>query len=106
MKRIAVVTPPDARFGFALAGVRQHVTSSEGLEKTLLELVADGETGVLVVDERLVEGMAQERLGRIEDRWPGVLVVLPAPEKEVPAEEDYAMRLIRRAIGYQVRLRL
>ena len=34
----------------------------------------------------------------------GILLVLPSPEK-LPAEvEDYAARLIRRAIGYHVRL--
>jgi len=30
--------------------------------------------------------------------------VLPSPERAARVEEDYALRLIRRAIGYQVRL--
>ena len=61
---------------------------------------------MVVLDERLTRGMTQERLWAIERRWPGVIIVLPAPAKVALAEEDYAMRLIRRAIGYQVRLTL
>ena len=38
-------------------------------------------------------------------RWsPGMVVLLPAPAAGAPLEEDYVLRLIRRAIGYQVRL--
>jgi V/A-type H+-transporting ATPase subunit F len=40
----------------------------------------------------------------MEHGWAGILLVLPSPEK-LPAEvEDYAARMIRRAIGYHVRL--
>jgi vacuolar-type H+-ATPase subunit F/Vma7 len=40
----------------------------------------------------------------LEGRWPGLVVVLPAPLRTQVAEEDYVLQLIRRAIGYQVRL--
>lgn len=106
MKRIVFITPPDARYGFSLAGVRQLAVGRETLQKVLLEMVGDLGIGVVVVDERLVERPAQERLRQMERRWPGLIIVLPAPEPAARAEEDYALRLIRRAIGYQVRLRL
>jgi hypothetical protein len=32
--------------------------------------------------------------------------VLPAPEKAAAVEEDYALRLVREAVGYQVRMSL
>ena len=66
----------------------------------------DREIGVLVIDERLIGETTLERLQQLEARWPGVIVVLPGPEETTVTGEDYAMRLIRRAIGYQVRLRL
>lgn len=106
MKRIVFMTPPDARYGFGLSGVRQLVVGTDTLERALLELVDDAEIGVVVIDERLVEAPVQQRIRQLERRWPGLIVVLPAPEKAVRVEEDYAMRLIRRAIGYQVRLDL
>ena len=106
MKRIVFLTPQDARHGFSLTGVRQVVTRPERLQETLTELVEDHEIGVLVIDERLTGETTAERLQQFERRWPGLIVVLPGPEEAAVTGEDYAMRLIRRAIGYQVRLRL
>jgi vacuolar-type H+-ATPase subunit F/Vma7 len=104
VKKVVVITPPDARHGFALAGVRQLTRVPEELDAALLELSRDPSTGVIIVDERLTAGAAQQRIREIELRWPGLVVVLPAPAKVARIEEDYALRLIRRAIGYQVRL--
>lgn len=98
------MTPADARLGFALGGVRQMTSEPAGLEACLRGLMADVDTGVVVVDERLVPGVAQQRLRELERRWTGLFVVLPAPGEAVPAAQDYVLRLIRRAIGYQVRL--
>ena len=104
MKKIVTITPPDAAYGFALAGVKQLVRTPQDLDDTLLELKSDPETGVIIIDERLVAGLTQWRIEDIERRWPGLVVVLPAPGKPQRPEEDYVLRLIRRAIGYQVRL--
>ena len=69
--------------------------------------MADPDSGVVVIDERLLTGIGEERFREMERRWYGMLIVLPSPEK-VGAEgvEDYAQRLIKRAIGYHVRLQL
>lgn len=104
MKKIITITPPDAAHGFALAGVKQLVRTPQALDATLVELMGDPATGVIIVDERLVAGPTQQRIEDIERRWPGLVVVLPAPGKPQRPEEDYVLRLIRRAIGYQVRL--
>ena len=60
---------------------------------------------MVILDERLVEEVGEEMLHSLEKRWPGVLVVLPAPGAS-GAGEDYALRLIRRAIGYQVKVKV
>ncbi len=104
MKRIVFVTPEDARFGFSMAGVQQVICTAEELEATLAALLAESETGVVIVDERLMSEMPEERFHGMEKRWSGILMVMPAPETGRPLGEDYALRLIRRAIGYQVRL--
>lgn len=105
MKRIVFVTPEDARYGFDLTGVRQLVVDGEEVLAILLELLGDPAVGVVVLDERLGRDLPAARLADIERRWPGLLIMLPAPGKE-EGEEDYLMRLVRQAIGYQVRLNL
>jgi V/A-type H+-transporting ATPase subunit F len=106
VKRIVVITPDDARYGFSLSGVRQMTATRENLPRDLPELARDSEVGVILVDERLLAGLPEARIKELERRWPGVVVALPAPTRVARIEEDYALRLIRRAIGYQVRLSL
>lgn len=104
MKKIVVVTPPDARHGFALTGVRQLTLASGQLQGALRDLLADTVVGLVIVDERLASAAEQAQLRDLERHWPGMVVILPAPAAEARLEEDYVLRLIRRAIGYQVRL--
>lgn len=105
MKKIVAITAPDADNGFACCGAVQYAAPPGHLDDVLNQVLADPETGVLILDERLMAEAGEDRLRAIEQRWPGVLVVLPAPERGA-VEEDYAARLIRRAVGYHVRVRL
>jgi V/A-type H+-transporting ATPase subunit F len=112
MRRIAFITPPDVECGFSLAGISQIVAGRDDMEETLKKIMDDIENGLVIVDERLLgnghdgKGLTEERLRELEHRWQGILLVLPSPEKPPPEVEDYAARLIRRAIGYHVRLKL
>jgi len=106
MKKVVFVTPEDAEYGFRLTGA-EHVVIREGdLEETLGTVMANEETGLVIVDDRLVKGMSEARLREMEKRWYGILIILPAPEKPGAEVEDYAMKLIRRAIGYHVKVKL
>jgi V/A-type H+-transporting ATPase subunit F len=104
VKHVVVMTPPDARHGFMLTGVRQRTLVPSQLLAELRVLLDDPTVGLVVVDERLAAGQVQASLREMERRSPGMFVMLPAPEAGARLEEDYVLRLIRRAIGYQVRL--
>ncbi len=112
MKKISFITPSDVENGFGLTGISQTVAQPDGMEETLMAILADTDTGLVIVDERLLGngsdsgGLSEERLRELEQHWPGILLVLPSPEKPPAEVEDYAARLIRRAIGYHVRLKL
>ena len=107
MKTMVFLTPADAGFGFTLGGVRQLVTTREALPEHVLALAADQTIGVIAVDERLLDRpLIDERLRAAQRRWPGLVVVLPAPAAVAVPEDDYALRLIRQAIGYHVRVNL
>jgi vacuolar-type H+-ATPase subunit F/Vma7 len=111
--KIAFITPPDAEYGFSLTGISQAVASNHDTEEMLKKAMEETENGLVIIDERLLSagrdsrgGVTEERLREIEHRWQGILLVLPSPEKPPAEAEDYAARLIRRAIGYHVRLKL
>jgi len=104
MKKIVFITTCDAEFGFSLAGITHHVVETSGAGEMLESVMAEPDNGLVIIDERLMRGGIEERMREQEKVWTGILLVLPSPEK-LPAEvEDYAARLIRRAIGYHVRL--
>lgn len=106
MKKIAFITPEDAEFGFGLAGMSQYVTRQEDAEDLLEKIMSGPDAGLVVIDERMTRGIDDERMREMEDRWSGILLVLPSPVKPAAEVEDYAARLIRKAIGYHVRLKL
>lgn len=106
MKKVIFITEPVARLGFSLAGIDQYIAEPQELEDVLAKAVGDQENGLIVIDERLTAGVDEERLREIEGAWHGVIVVLPSPLAGPVEIEDYAARLIRRAVGYHVRIRL
>jgi vacuolar-type H+-ATPase subunit F/Vma7 len=106
VKKVIFITEPVARLGFALAGIDQYIAEPQELEDTLGKVMSDPENGLIVIDERLTAGVDEERMREIEGSWHGVIVVLPSPLAGPGEIEDYAARLIRRAVGYHVRIRL
>ncbi len=112
MKKIAFITPSDSRYGFSLTGVPQYAVEPTKFEETLNKTMDESENGLVIIDERLVGagrevlGVSEERMRELEQAWHGILLVLPSPVKPPAQVEDYAARLIRRAIGYHVRLKL
>ncbi len=104
MKKIAFITPADAECGFGLAGIPQYSDGPEGAEEIMQKIMAEPDTGLVIIDERMLKGMSEEKVREMEQRWEGILLVLPSPVQPPAEIEDYAERLIRRAIGYHVRL--
>jgi V/A-type H+-transporting ATPase subunit F len=106
MKKVAFITPPDAGYGFQLGGISQYTIEEPAIEETLKQAIGEPDNGLVIVDERLIKGMPEERLRELEQGWRGILLVMPSPVKPPPEVADYAARLIRRAIGYHVKLKL
>lgn len=105
MTGVVFITVEDARYGFSLAGSVQLTCAVGKAEGMLRRTMADSDVGVIVIDERLVREIPESTFSELEEHWFGLVVTLPAPEKIV-GEEDYLHRLIRRALGYHVRLQI
>ena len=106
MKKIVFITPGDAEFGFKLTGSDQLIADEENLITILKNAIIKPDTGLVIIDERLINSGNEEKLREAERTWQGILIVLPSPERPKAEIEDYASRLIRRAIGYHVRLKI
>ena len=104
MKEIRVLTPEEVLPGFALAGVHHQALEPQQVWAALEELCAKPEVGVVVIDARLAEVLDPVRLQELLRHWAGVLVTLPAPAGLESAGEDDLQRLVRRALGYHVRI--
>jgi len=100
------VIPEDVRLGFNLAGIRELVCSPAELAQTVRGLMKEEQVGIIAVDERLLAQTGAEDLHILGKEWRGLLLVLPAPAAEEIVHEDYAMQLIKKAIGYHVRLEI
>lgn len=104
MKEILFLTCSDSDPGFALTGIRQQALAPEGAWQAIQQACADPEIGVVAADSRLLETLDPIRLRELTERWPGVLVTLPAPADKRTPPSDELQRLVKRALGYHVRL--
>ncbi len=108
MAKILAVMDDDGARGFRLAGVEACVAPDGAAAARILETaLADRETAVVVVDEDLFEAVGPELLPRLERSLKPVFVPLPRVHRwgEGEAREDYLGRLLRRVIGYQIKLK-
>jgi V/A-type H+-transporting ATPase subunit F len=104
--RLKVVTRPGAGLGFRLAGVSVEEVSDAGRAERIAALVDEPGLGILAIDDALLHGMPAEVLERASrDGVPIVLpFTLPARWEERVGGEEYVAALIRRAIGYHIKI--
>lgn len=91
--------------GFTLAGFQQVVVDEGGVLELFEKIVNASSSGLVFIDERLLQESIQSRLQVLEKQWGGALVSLPAPGKgDEAVEMDYGKRFISRVLGYQLKL--
>jgi len=104
MPTITFITPDEVRPGFELAGLNQQGCRAEQTVDVVEAFINEGAEGILAIDERLLESVTQEELRHLERRWNGIFVIIPAPKEPEEGARDYALEMIRRAIGYHIRM--
>jgi V/A-type H+-transporting ATPase subunit F len=105
-RRLVVLVRPDDARGFRLAGARVE-TAQPGEEPALLRtLLAEPTLGVLAIEEEVLAHVPPRLLRRVRERGVPVLLPFALPRKlgEEGKGREYVAALIRRAIGYAVRL--
>lgn len=104
---VRVVATPAVAVGFRLAGV-PAIEAGDGGEATRLlqRLAAMPDCGILLVEQPLLDRVAEEVRAELERSAVPLVVPIPAPSwgEEGGGGEDHIMSLLQRAVGYRVRL--
>ncbi len=105
--RVACLCRPELAPAFALAGFRPiSAPDPEDAARRLTSLLADPRIGLVLIDGPLHDGLNPDLQRRLSARPVPLVVPVPAPSwAEHAAADRVIVELLRRAIGYQVRLR-
>lgn len=108
MSKILIITYPDISLGFRLSGIEiKEAKEGEDITPILNDIIKTGEYGLLVVEEKFLAKVDEGILKRIRKTGIPVIVPIDTPKSwQAEAEmESYITKLIRRAIGYQVKIK-
>jgi vacuolar-type H+-ATPase subunit F/Vma7 len=111
VSRVAAILREDLARGFALAGVEtRRVSDPSGLCAALEEAVADPSCGLVIVEEELMRELSAEARGRFAAVVSPLIIEVPGAmewrEEPAPSFDEYVAALVRRAVGYQLDLKL
>ncbi len=108
MGHIIVLTDEETALGFRLAGIDgRAAASAEEAARNAAELLRDPDARLVLVDEDLFH-LLPEAMQRTLDasRSPVFLAVPAARARKAPVTPaEHVARLMRRVIGYQLRIR-
>lgn len=107
MARLVVIAGPDACLGFNSAGVETREVDGAEPGEVLSEVFSDEKYGIVIVDDGLLGRAPANLMARVEKRGYPIVVPVTIPDRweEEPEGESPVVRLIRRAIGYQIKIR-
>lgn len=108
MARLVVVTDPDTALGFRLAGVEvSEVSAKKEAAERLLAFLRTKEAGIVIYNEEYRMGLPEKSQIELEESVSPVFFGIRVSQAERVGEprEQYLARLLRRAIGYQLKIK-
>jgi len=111
LSKVLAIVRADLGAGFALTGIEVSRAANPAAARDSLEAAMDGgEYGIVIVEEELLAGMDEGTRKAIAAATTPLVIVVPGDmtwrEAEHAPADDYVARLIRRAVGYQLNIRL
>lgn len=108
MPCLVFLSPPDESLGFRLAGYPCVVAEAgPGAQQAVESLMRDPAVGLIAIDERIFQSLPERLQKKAEGSNRPAVVPIPSlfGWERVSGGEDYIIRMIRRAVGYQLRIR-
>lgn len=109
--RMIALVHPDLAPGFRLAGVetdpvRTAAQMRQAAERLLIDREKGREKEIVLLDESLFRQLPETLRRRMEESTMPLFLPIPTrPSREASATETRLAEVIRRAIGYQVKIR-
>ncbi len=105
-KELVVIASPGSSVGFELAGVPAlQATDATEAARHLDRLIDDPNAGVIMIEDGLYGALAEEVRRSLERSALPVVIPIPGPDwTEESTAHEYIVDILRRAIGYRVRL--
>lgn len=108
MFKLIIVTDPDNAPGFRLSGVDVvEIEDAADAKKRIVELINDDSSGIIAVNEEFMAAIDNRTREKIDKIYRPVVISFPAKKRLAEGEprRDYLARLIRRAVGFDIKLR-
>jgi vacuolar-type H+-ATPase subunit F/Vma7 len=108
MGRIVAILDEETALGFRLSGVEVRKADSEsGLRERIEAVLNEKDVRIVIVDEEMFRGLPEKLERRLENSTAPLFLPIPTIKvwRGEVRPEEYAARLIRRAIGYQIKIR-
>lgn len=111
MSSVRAVLGEGLSAGFSLAGVDVEVVpDGTAAREAILAAAGIRDCGILIVDEELFASLGERDRNSLLQRTVPLLVLLPGElawgEVEEIKGDEYVAALIRRAVGYQLNIRM
>ncbi|HRC44420.1 MAG TPA: V-type ATP synthase subunit F [Nitrospira sp.] len=108
MAALIVITDRDTALGFRLAGVEvAEVSAKEEAAARLMTLLRAKDPGIVIYNDEYRTGLPEKSQIELEESVSPVFYAVPVAQASGKGEprERYLARLLRRAIGYQLKLK-
>ncbi|OGV97027.1 MAG: hypothetical protein A2Z59_05975 [Nitrospinae bacterium RIFCSPLOWO2_02_39_17] len=108
MSKIIVITYPDMAVGYRFAGVEViEVAREDNFAEVMNKVMEREDLGVIAIEDTILNSLSEPFIKRIGKMAMPVIVPISTPVKwkSEKVVESYIARLIRRAIGYQIKIK-
>ena len=108
MAKLVAITDPDTALGFRLAGIEAvEVANAEDAAERLLAALKTREPGVVIYNEEYQTSLPEKSRAVLDESITPVFFTIPVARAGMSGEarEVYLARLLRRAIGYQLKIK-
>lgn len=111
MLKVLAISDKELARGFALAGIEiLTVSDAKQASEALAKIISEGQHGIVIMDEKLSSGLDKQVKTALSRSNGPMLVSIDGElrwrDTEKLPYDDYVARLIRRAVGYQLNIKL